>query len=110
MSGGVAGSTPWPRLKMCPGGAAPAQHVGGVALDLAGRPKQHRGVEVALDGDTVAELVPGAVEGVRQSSPTTSPPAAPTCASMPEAPPAKWMTGTPLPETAASTCATCGWT
>ncbi len=63
MSGGVAGSTPWPRLKMCPGRRRrPAQHVGGVTLDLVGRPKQHRGVEVALNGDTVAELVPGAVE------------------------------------------------
>ena len=42
--------------------AGPAQHVGGVPLDLVGRPEQHGGVEVALHGDAVAELAPGAVE------------------------------------------------
>ena len=40
----------------------PAQDVASVPLDLGGRPEQRRRVEVALDGDVVAELAASAVE------------------------------------------------
>ena len=62
-STGVSGRTPWPRLKICPGTAAgAAQDFCHSAFDFFRRSEQRDRIEVALDGDVVADGGPAFVK------------------------------------------------
>ena len=64
LSTGVPGTMPWPRLKMWPGRPAAASRISCDAgfEDVCGG-EEGDGVEVALDGDAVADGAPAFVEG-----------------------------------------------
>ena len=79
-SGSVSGSTPWPRLKMCPRAARPSRPRPGAprASTTGQSASSTRRVEVALQRRGPAPTRRAASSsGTRQSTPTTSAPASP---------------------------------